>query len=135
MQRTMTVVNDVKDLAEWLKGASVDQAQLVPSGGRLQLVIELTRAMVECQQTARRGLLKRVKTPWTTCRVTLNSIHSVTIKRLTDAPPGQTPLLSCEAVPGGYQLTVQAPDGLQFVLGLERLAGTFADVGSPIESP
>ena len=135
MQRTMTVVNDVKDLAEWLKGASVDQAQLVPSGGRLQLVMELTRAMVERQQMVRRGLFKRVKTPWTTCRVTLNDIHSVAIKRLTDATPAQTPLLFCEAVPGGYQLTVQAPDGLQFVLGLDRLAGTFADVGSPIESP
>ena len=135
MQRTITVVSDVKDLAELLSGASVEQARLVPSAGRLQLVVDLTRAMLERQHVVRRGLIKRLNTPWTKCQLTLHEVTAVTVKRVTDTAPDQTPLLSCEAVKGGYQLTVQAPDGLQFVLGLERLTGTFSDVGNPIETP
>ena len=135
MERSIAVVTDVKDLSDLLSGARVDQAQLVPSAGRLQLVVDLTRAMLEQQHVVRRGLIKRLKTPWTKCQLTLNEVTAVTVKRVTDTAPDQTPLLSCDAVKGGYQVTVQAPDGLQFVLGLERLAGTFSDVGSPIDSP
>ena len=76
-----------------------------------------------------------MKTPWTKCELTLKGITTVAVKRVTDAPPDQTPLLSCDAVKGGYRLIVQGPDGLQFVLGLEQLDGTFADIGSPIEAP
>jgi len=135
MERAITLVTDVKDLSELLNGASIEQAQLVPDRGRLQLVLELTRAMTERQQVVRHGLIRRVKTPWTKCRLMFNRIGTVTVKRLTDLAPDQTPLLSCDAVKGGYQLTVQAPDGLQFVLGLEQLDGAFADIGNPIESP
>lgn len=135
MERTITVLTDVKDLGELLNGSRVDQAQLIPSAGRLQLVLELTRAMVEQQHVVKRGPFRRLKTPWSQCRLTLNRITSVTVKRLTDLAPDQTPLLSCDAVSGGYQLTVQAPDGLQFVLGLDQLDGSFADIGSPIEAP
>lgn len=135
MERSITVVTDVKDLSELLHGASVDQARLVPAAGRLQLVVECTRAMIERQQAVRRGLFKRLKTPWTKCRLTFNGITDVTVTRLSDAAPNQMPLLSCEAVKGGYQVTVQAPDGLQYVLNLEQLDGTFSDVGSPIERP
>lgn len=135
MERTVTVLTDVKDLGELLNGSRVDQAQLIPSGGRIQLVLDLTRAMVERQQVVKHGLFRRLKTPWTKCRLTLQGIKSMTVKRLTDLAPDQTPLLSCDAVSGGYQLTVQAPDGLQFVLGLEQLDGSFADIGNPIEAP
>ena len=135
MERSVTLVTDVKDLSDLLNGASLDQARLVPSGGRMQLVLELTRAMIEQQRVIRHGLIKRVKTPWTKCQLALQGITSITVKRLTDLAPDQIPLLACEAVPGGYQLTVQAPDGLQFVLGLDQLNGHFSDVGNPIESP
>lgn len=135
MNRAITVISDVKDLAELLNGASVDQARLVPAVGRLQLVVDCTRAMIERQEVVRRGLIKRLKTPWTKCQLTFNRITTATVKRVTDAPADQTPLLNCEAVKGGYQLTIQAPDGLQFILGLDQLDGHFADVGSPIESP
>jgi len=131
----MTLVTDVKDLSDLLNGASLDQARLVPSGGRMQLVLELTRAMIEHQRVVRHGPFRRVKTPWTKCQLTFKGIKTVTVKRLTDLAPDQVPLLACEAVPGGYQLTVQAPDGLQFVLGLDQLDGHFSDVGSPIEAP
>ncbi len=135
MERTMTVLTDVKDLGELLNGSRVDQAQLIPSGGRLQLVLDFTRAMIEQQQVIKRGPFRRLKTPWTKCRLTLKGIKSATVKRLTDLAPDQTPLLSCDAVSGGYQLIVQAPDGLQFVLSLEQLDGSFTDLGSPIDAP
>jgi hypothetical protein len=135
MERRIAVLSDVKDLSEWLNGASVEQAHVVQAGGRLQLVLDLTRAMTEAKRVVRVGLLKRVKTPWTKCQVRLSGINAVTVKRLADLAPDQTPLLSCEAVTGGYQLTVQAPDGLQLVLALSQLDGSFADIGSPIEAP
>ena len=135
MERSMTLVTDVKDLSDLLNGASLDQARLVPSGGHLQLVLELTRAIVERQQVVRRGLFRRIKTPWTKCQMTLRGIHNVTVKRLTDLAPDQAPLLSCDAIPGGYQLTVQAPDGLHLLLECPQLDGSFTDIGSPIDSP
>jgi len=135
MERTITVVTDVKDLSDLLNGSSVDQARLVPNGGRLELVLELTRAMIERQTVVRHGFIRRLKTPWITCRVVFKGIAAVTVKRVSDHTPDQVPLLACEAVKGGYQLTVQAPDGMQFVLDLEQLDGAFSDIGSPIESP
>ncbi len=135
MDRAITLMTDVKDLGELLAGARVEQAKMVQAGGRLQLLVELVRAMPERQHVIRRGLFQRAKTPWTKCQLTLTGVQSLTVKRLEDLGPDQTPLLVCEAVSGGYQLTIQAPDGLQLVLGLERLEGAFADVGSPIESP
>ena len=135
MKRTIAVVNDMKDLSELLNGARVEQASLVPSGGRLRLEMELTRACPELQTAVRRGLLTRTKTPWVKSRLTLNQIKDASVQRLTETPPGETPLLSCEAIPGGYTLVVTSPDGLRLSLALEQLIGQFADVGSPIESP
>ena len=139
MNRDVTVLSDVKDLAELLDGAGVEQATLAPAGGRLELVIEGTRAMVEqppaARFTARGGLFKRAKTPWTKYRLTLTYITGVTMTRAEQTPADQTPLLACDAVPGGYQLTVQAPDGLRLVAGLEQLAGAFADIGSVVQAP
>lgn len=135
MERTVAFVTDVKDLSDLLNGASVDEAGMVPVGGRLQLRLRLTRAMPERQRVVRAGLLKKVKTPWTKCELALNGITTVAVKRTEEAVTRQAPLMACDAVKNGYQLTVQAPDGLQFVLNLEQLDGSFADVGSPIESP
>ena len=135
MERARTLVTDVKDLGELLNGASVDQAQLVPVGRGIQLVVDLTRAMVERQTVVRQGLFRRLRTPWTKCQLTLNGISAVTVKRLTEMSPDQAPLLSCEAVQGGYAFTLQATDGLQFILHLEQLDGIFKDLGSPIEAP
>ena len=129
MKRQMTVLTDVKDLAELLDGAVVEQAKLVPAGGRLELVLEGTRAMVEQPPVARGGWFTRAKTPWTKYRLTLTRITSVTVTHVEQRPADHAPLLACETVPGGYELTVQAPDGLRLVVGLEQLDGTVADVG------
>jgi hypothetical protein len=83
----------------------------------------------------KRGLFRRIQTPWTVCELTLSRIQSVTVKRLSDLAPDQTPIIACEALPGGYQFTLQAPDGLQLTVGLDQLDGSFADVGSPVEHP
>ncbi len=135
MERAIKVLTDVKDLSELLSGASVEHAQVRPGGSGLQLVARLLRAMPERQTVVKHGLFRRLKTPWTTCELKLSHITSVNVKHLTDVAPDQTPVMVCEAVPGGYQLTVQAPDGLQLMMHLDQLDGSFADVGSPIESP
>ena len=135
MERTITVLTDVKDVGELLNGASVEHAELKPSGGVLQLVARLVRAMPERRIVVKRGLFRRLKTPWTACELKLSRVQAVTVKRLTDLAPDQRPIIVCEAVPGGYQFSIQAPDGLQLTVSLDRLEGSFADVGSPIESP
>ncbi len=135
MQRAIGLATDVKDLSELLDGASLDQARIVSSSGRLRLELELTRAMVEQQQVVRHGLLKRVKTPWIKGRLILDHIQDVVVQRLSDGGPEQVSLFTCDAVPGGYQFVVTAPDGLRLSMTLEQLHGQFQDVGSPIESP
>ena len=135
MERSLAVVSDVKDLSELLNGASVEHAELVPSGGTMHLVLALTRAMVERQEVVRRGPFRRLKTPWTKCQLRLSHIQAITVRRLADQAPDHAPLMACDAVPGGYQVTVQAPDGLQLVLRIDRLEGAFTDVGSPITAP
>jgi hypothetical protein len=135
MQRTISVVSDVKDLSEVLNGASVDQARFVSSGGRLRLEMELTRAMVERQQVIRQGWFKRFRTPWIKSRLVLEQIQDVAVQHLSDQPPEQLPLLACDAIAGGYQFVVTSPEGLRLQLTLEQLQGQFEDIGSPIESP
>ena len=46
MERAITLVTDVKDLSDLLDGAGVDEARLVSVGGRMQLGLHLTRAMI-----------------------------------------------------------------------------------------
>ena len=135
MEQAISVVSDVKNLGELLDGASVDQARLIPRGGRLRLEMELTRACPELQTAVRRSFLTRTKTPWVKSRLALDQIKEAAVQRLVDAPPDQVPLLSCEAIPGGYQLVVTAPDGLRLQLSLEQLDGQFTDVGQPMGSP
>jgi len=135
MERTISVLGDVKDLGELLDGASIDAARIVPLGGRLQLEMELTRAMPERQRVVRQGLFRRVKTPWVKSRLMLNQITDVTVQRMSDTPAEQQPLLACDAIPGGYRFVVTAPDGLQLQLTLEQLSGNFADISATIESP
>lgn len=135
MERAIKVLTDVKDLSELLAGAGVEDAQVRAGGDGLQLTARLLRAMPERKTLVKQGLFRRPKTPWSRCEVTLSHITSVSVKHLTDMAPDQTPLMTCEAVAGGYQFTLQAPDGLQLMLQLDQLDGSFADVGSPIESP
>ncbi len=134
MERTIAVLSDVKDLSELLNGASIDHARLVPSGGRLRLEMELTRACSELQPAIHRGFMGRTKTPFVKSRLSLGQIKDAAVQRLTDAPPAQASLLSCEAVSGGYTLVVTSPDGLRLSLNLEQLNGQFADLGQPITS-
>ncbi len=134
MERTIAVLSDVKDLSELLHGASVEQARLVPSGGRLRLEMELTRACAEMPAVAHRGFMGRIKIPWVKSRLSLGQIKDAAVQRLSHAPPAQTSLLSCEAVAGGYTLVVTSPDGLRLSLTLEQLNGQFADLGQPITS-
>ena len=135
MERSVSVVTDVKDVSELLNGASLEQVRLLPSEGRLRVELELMRVMPERATTVRRGLWTRMKTPWTKSRLTLHQIKEASVRRATDAPPEHTPLLACEAVPGGYTVTVTSPDGVQYVFKLEQLHGQFTDIGNPIEAP
>ena len=135
MDRTIAVLTDVKDVSDLLDGASLDQVGVKPAGGNVQLVLGLTRAMLEQQAVVRRGFTRRIKTPWTKCELQLSRVKSLTIRRASDRAPDQAPLLACDAVVGGYQLTVKAPDGLELILGMDQLDGRFADVGRPIDSP
>lgn len=133
MTRDITVLSDLNDLNDLLRGATVDQARVVPDQGRLQLVIDITRAMIEREPVETgRGPFKRARVPWAKSRLVLRCVTTTEVKRMLDAPPTDQPLLVCDAVLGGYQLTVQAPDGLQLTVGLERLDGAFTDVGDVI---
>ena len=134
MERTIAYLTDLKDLSGLLAGARIEQAELVPAMGSCSLELQLTRAMLEQPAAPRAGLFKRAKTPWSASRLTLKRIHSVTIHRAEDLT-ADTPLLDAEAVPGGYQVTIQSPDGLQFVLQADQLQGEFADIGSPVVAP
>ncbi|HAM40976.1 MAG TPA: hypothetical protein DDX89_01905 [Candidatus Omnitrophica bacterium] len=135
MERAMAVLTDVKDVGELLDGARVEQAELKPGAGGWQLVARLVRAMPERQTVVKRGVFRRLKIPWTACELTLSRVQAVTVKRLTDLAPDERPILACEAVPGGYQFSIQAPDGLQLTVSLDRLEGSFRDVGTAIENP
>ena len=135
MERSIAVVNDVKDLSELLDGASIDQARVMPAPGGLRLELDLTRACAELPPAKPRGFLARANRPWVRCRLTLNQVTDAAVQRLADAVPTQTPLLVCDAVPGGYQLTVTSPDGLRLSLDLEQLSGQFVDIGTPVEHP
>ena len=135
MEQAIAVLSDLKNVSELLEGASIEQARLVPSIGRLQLELEVTRACPELKTTVRRGLMRKTTIPWVKSRLTVGQITGVSIQRAAEAPAGQTPVLACEAVPGGYTLTVTSPDGLQLTLALDQLQGQFADLGRPIGSP
>ena len=135
MDRTIRVISDVKDLSELLDGASVDHARLVPSGARLRLEVELTRACAELQTVARRGWFTKTKTPWVKSRLSFAHIKDASIQRVEETPVQQVPLLSCEAIAGGYTLVMTSPDGLRLTVVLEQLDGQFADFGQPITSP
>ena len=135
MERAIAVVNDVTDLSELLDGARVDRARLVPEGGRLRLELELTRACRELQTVVRRGLLKRSTTPWAKSRVVLDRVSEAMVQRLVEMPPEPIPLLTCEAVAGGYQLTVTTSDGLRVDVTLAALSGRFMDTAAPVEFP
>jgi len=135
MQRTLSVVNDVKDLGELIEGASIDAARLVPAGDRLRLEMELTRACAELAGTVRGGLLHRPKTPWTRSRLLLEGIKDAAVGRAPETPGAHPSLLGCEAVTGGYKLTVTSHDGLQLSLTLDQLNGQFSDIGQPVAAP
>ncbi|MBI3010993.1 MAG: hypothetical protein HYY58_00670 [Candidatus Omnitrophica bacterium] len=135
MEKAIAVLTDVKDLSEVLDGASVDRVCLIPSGGRLRLEMELTRACPELNTVVRRGFLTKTKTPWVKGRLSLGQIKDASVERMAETPADQPPLLLCETVPGGYTLVVTSPDGLRLSLTLEQLEGQFADIGRPVDSP
>ena len=136
MERALTVVSDVKNLSELLEGARIEEAALAPVGGLMQLTLTVTRAVVEQQRVVRHGFRRRVETPWATSRVVINGIRAVTQRPSpADGSSADSPLLSCDAVGGGYQLTVRDPAGWQFVLEVEQLQGSFTDVGELIHAP
>lgn len=135
MERAITVLSDVTTLSELLNGARVDQARLIPLGGRLRLELDVTRACPELQTMERRGLVTRRRIPWVMSRLRLDQIKDAAVQRLDGLPPGQNPLLSCEAIPGGYRFVVTTADGLQLQMVLEALDGQFTDTGTPTHTP
>ena len=144
MERAIRVLGDIKDLSELLQGASLDQARLLPatasaaggpgpSNGRLRLELELTRACPELQAPGGRGWGFRPRVPWVKSRLVLQQVSGASVQRLDDGSPAQVSLLACDAVSGGYTLSVTSHDGLQLVLTLEQLDGEFKDIGQPAE--
>src|SRR3989338_5460733 len=131
----ISVLGDVKDLSEILQGASLDQVRLRPDGGRLRLEAELTRACSELRPAGRGGFGLRPRVPWVKSRLTLGEIRDVSVQRLDDGSPAQMSLLACDAIPGGYTLSIMSHDGLKLVLTLDQLRGQFADVGKPAAAP
>ena len=134
MERAITVLTDVNDLEQLLQGARIEQANLRTVGGRSELSLELTRAMME-RSPEKRGLFRRSKVPWTKSRLTLRQITATTVIPPTDVPANEMPVVSAQAAVGGYQVIVKTPEGMQMVLTADQLDGTFADIGAPIESP
>lgn len=134
MERAIAYLTDVKDLSELLDGATIDQVRTTSTPSGAEVILELTRGMLERQTVVRQGLFRRAKMPWTKCRLTLQGAKELVVQRATDVPPDQ-PLINCEAVLGGYHCTVQGTDGLFLSFKLDQLQGLFTDVGSPIESP
>ena len=135
MERAIKVLTDIKDLAELLSGASVEHTRVAAAAGRLSLEMELTRAMPEHRQVVRQGLFRRTRTPWSRSRLTLHGVSDVTVQQSADRAPSPEPLLTCDAVPGGYTLMVTAPGGLQLACRMDQLEGGFSDVGQPIDAP
>jgi hypothetical protein len=133
MERTVSVLSDVKNLGEFIEGASLERARLLPGAGQMSLELELTRACPELATVVRRGFMARAKMPWVKSRLTLRRITGVAVQRAADAAVTPKPLLACEAVPGGYRAVVTSPDGLELAVTLEQLDGQFLDVGQPIE--
>ena len=134
MERAIDVLSDIQDVNDLLRGAGVDQVRLVPDAGSVRLEVELTRAMPELAATVRSGLMTRTKTPWTKSRLQISKIKASSLRRLGDGE-GQLPLVSCEAVPGGYSALFNTPDGMQLKLEMEQLSGRFWDLGSPTAAP
>ncbi|MBI4341445.1 MAG: hypothetical protein HY598_04095 [Candidatus Omnitrophica bacterium] len=132
MQRTITVLGDIKDLSELLQGASLDQVKLSPGGGRLRLELELTRACPELQPAGRGGFGFGRQVPQVKSRLALGQIREASVQRLDDGSPGRLSLLACDAVSGGYVLSVTSHDGLKLALTLDQLDGDFRDVGKPL---
>lgn len=135
MERRIQVLTDIKDLNELLAGASVDRTQVVSHPGQTQLIVELTRAMIERQTTVRQGLFQRLKTPFSKCQLTFASIRAVTTAKTDVAPSAASDLMACEPVKNGYRLTIRSGDGTEIALDVDTLNGRFEDVGQPVEAP
>jgi len=136
MERVLAVVSDIKNLSELLAGARIEEAVLACVGGRMQLTLEVTRAVVEQQRVVRQGFRHRLDTPWAKSRVVINGIRTVTQRPApVEGSAADLSLLSCDAVAGGYHLTIQDPAGWQFVLEVEQLTGSCTDVGEVIHAP
>jgi len=144
MERDLRVLGDIKDLSELLQGASLDAVRLLPApaatlgrpgpgSGRMRLELELTRACPELQSAGPRGFGVRPQVPQVKSRLVLREITHAAVQRLDDGSPAQVSLLACDAVAGGYTLSVISHDGLKLVLTLDQLSGEFADVGKPVK--
>lgn len=132
MERSISVLSDLKDLSDLLAGAGVDQTRLLPHEGQLRLEMELTRACVE-SPIEERGLFGvRKKIPWVKSRLRLDRITGVSLQRLPEMQ-AQAPLLVCDSVSGGYTVSLTSPDGLRLSVSLEQLDGSFADIGRPVD--
>ena len=135
MEKTFAGTKDLQALAVLLDGGQLEVTQAVVVDGRTDLTLEFTRAMLEQPQTVRRGLVHRLRTPWTRCRLTLRGIQQLAVTHLADTPPLQAPLVSCEEAHGRCRVIVQAPDGLRLQIEAKTLDGIFADIGEPILEP
>lgn len=120
MEHAIAVLSDVSHLSGILGGAVFGAARLVPSGSRLRLELELLPAP---SAGRRRGAPAAA-----THRLILEQVTEATLRHVATVPTDQ-PLVSCEAVRGGYQVVVAAPDGLRLELSVEQLSGRLVALG------
>ena len=130
MERTIQVLGDIKDLSELLQGASIDKMRLLPSGGRLKLDVELTRACFEMAPSGKGSGFSR-KVPWVKSRLVLGQIRDAAFEPAQNGA-AEAALLACDSIGGGYTLSVASQSGLRLVMNMDALQGEFQDVGNPV---
>lgn len=133
MERTVTVLSDIKDLNELLQGARVDRFRILPSGGRLRLDLELTRVCLESAVASPGGFFRR-KVPWVKSRLVLDQIRDAAFERAESAS-ADVSLLACDSISGGYALSVTSQEGMRIMMNCDGLSGLFEDIGKPKAAP
>jgi hypothetical protein len=132
MERQIAVLSDIKDVTELLNGARIDRTRVVSGASQTQVIVDLTRAMVERPAVVQPGLFRRSKTLFTKSQLVFSAVRSV-----TNAPPAEGlfegAIMNCEPVKGGYQLTLRGEGQATLVVLVDRLDGVFQDVGQPID--
>jgi hypothetical protein len=120
MQRSIRVLSDVCTVADLLAGGRIESMDVAAQRGSSTVSVVLKRPQIEAE-TDRSA--KRV--PVVTSTLVFRGVAEINTQPAV--PQGQVPLVSCEAVPGGYVCALDAPPGQQTLLKMPALEGFFQD--------